>query len=70
VFDLYSGETHYLNPLADSIYTQVTARGMIDIDALCAELTDAEHGVSAAEIGTIIARLKSIGLVKVNDDVT
>jgi PqqD family protein of HPr-rel-A system len=75
VFDTYSGETHYLNPLATAIFRRISASGSADLDALCAELIHPGDGEGAPEvspdaIGSAAARLRHIGLIRIEDSET
>jgi PqqD family protein of HPr-rel-A system len=63
VFDRYSAETHYLNPLAALIFHRVAAVGALDLEALCAEMI----GHVPEEIGAAAARLRDIGLLRIDD---
>ena len=71
VFDPYSGETHYLNPLAAAVFRRI-ATGTVDIETLCAELArsgDAGTGpaISPEEIGSAAATLHNIGLIGIDE---
>jgi PqqD family protein of HPr-rel-A system len=75
IFDTYSGETHYLNALASAIFDGVSASGSIDLESLCAALAcgddlSAEPQIPPEEIGGAAARLRDIGLIRVDDDGT
>ena len=68
IFDPYSGETHYLNSLASSIFHRITAAGPVDLDLICAEFTTAENGgFEPEDIGSAAARLCKIGLMQVEE---
>jgi len=72
VFDPYSGETHYLKPLASAIFRRVAAAGAVDFDALCSELAQssgagAEPTISPEEIGSAAGKLHNIGLIGIDD---
>lgn len=75
VFDIYSGETHYLNPLACAIFRRVAASEFVDLDSLCAELArlndpGGAREVSLEAIGSAAAMLRSVGLILVDDSET
>ena len=75
VFDTYSGETHYLNALASAIFRRVAASGSVDLESLCTELAHPGDGGGAPEIspeaiGSAAAKLRYIGLIRVDDSET
>jgi PqqD family protein of HPr-rel-A system len=63
VFDTYSAETHYLNPLAAAVFHRVGAAGAIDLEALCAGVIAHEP----EEIGAAAGHLRDIGLLRIDD---
>ena len=72
VFDTYSGETHYLNPLSSAVFRRVSVTGTVELVALCAELIKTDDAGSARvtlpeEIGSAAATLQNIGLISVDD---
>jgi PqqD family protein of HPr-rel-A system len=75
VFDTYSGETHYLNAVASAVFEGVSESDGIDLESLCTILArGADHGaapqISPEEIGGAAARLRDLGLIRVDDDET
>jgi PqqD family protein of HPr-rel-A system len=72
VFDTYSAETHYLNPLASAIFQSVAAAAAVDLDDLCTSLIGHEPDGTAPAltpeaIGTAAGRLRDIGLIRIDD---
>jgi PqqD family protein of HPr-rel-A system len=72
VFDTYSAETHYLNPLASAIFHRVAADRAINLDDLCASLIghgpeDTAPALAPEEIGAAAGRLRDIGLLRIDD---
>jgi len=74
VFDPYSGETHYLNPLVSAIYRRIVADSSVELGQLCEALTragdDEAEEITTELIGSAAARLRFIGLVEILDDET
>ena len=69
IFDNYSGETHYLNPLASAIFHRVAAGGPVDLDEICTEFVAAAStgAVEPEDIGSAAARLCRTGLMQAED---
>jgi PqqD family protein of HPr-rel-A system len=67
VFDPYSGETHCLNALASAIYRRVGASDGIDLRALDDALA-CPGGTTQSDIAIAVARLRDIGLIRVEHD--
>jgi PqqD family protein of HPr-rel-A system len=68
VYDVYSGETHYLTSLASAIFHRVATAGSRDLDSLCRELAKPEAGGTEPEdVGSAAARLCGIGLLRAEE---
>ena len=67
VFDPYSGETHCLNALASAIFQRVETSDRVDLRELDRAL--ACPGVTTqGDIATAVARLRDLGLIRVEYD--
>ncbi len=72
VFSAYSGETHHLNALASLVFRRISAAGNVEFETLCDELTNQIRAEPAREIqpediGNIVAKLRDIGLIRIDE---
>jgi PqqD family protein of HPr-rel-A system len=67
VFDPYSGETHCLNALASAIFRSVDTSDAVDLGALDRALA-CPGGATKGDIATAVARLRDLGLIRVEHD--
>jgi len=65
VFDPYSGETHCLNALASAIFQRVDRSDAIDLHALDGTLA-CPGGTTQGDIAIAVARLRDLGLIRVD----
>jgi PqqD family protein of HPr-rel-A system len=67
VFDPYSGETHCLNALASEIFRRVNRSDAVGLHALDRALA-CPGGATQGDIAVAVARLRDLGLIRVEHD--